>query len=208
MNWSGPRKIGIPSPPYKGTGKKLTEKGKKLKKKAQSKKLNLSPLERECIKRYTSWNSSDTNYFLRKGGKEKFAEHYKYHKRTIETLDKITIKNRLQENKILYRNIRFTQSEKRDFLKRIKVGAIITDKGFISTCKNKKLFYDIFVSASIGEVALEIKTKKGQMGIELKNLSAFPHEKEVLLPRNSKFKVTKIKQVKEKSVIELELLEK
>ncbi len=38
MSWSGPRKIGIPSPPYKGTGKKLTKKGKALKRKTQAKK--------------------------------------------------------------------------------------------------------------------------------------------------------------------------
>ncbi len=37
MSWSGPRKIGIPSPPYKGTGKKLTKVGKQIKSRVANK---------------------------------------------------------------------------------------------------------------------------------------------------------------------------
>ncbi len=46
MSWSGPRKIGKPSPPYKGTGKVLTKKGKEIKSKVQS-KINVSEHEKK-----------------------------------------------------------------------------------------------------------------------------------------------------------------
>jgi ADP-ribosyltransferase exoenzyme len=62
-------------------------------------------------------------------------------------------------------------------------GAVFTDKGFVSTSKDPGVWY--------GDVHMEIRVPAGKKALDLNHTtgSQHPSEKEVVLPRNSKFRV-------------------
>ena len=76
-------------------------------------------------------------------------------------------------------------------MSKIKKGGLFSDKGYISAT------YDKAAANWQGyghNVELEIKTKSGVM---IEDLSKYKREKEVLLQRNSQFKITSVETIKE-----------
>lgn len=96
--------------------------------------------------------------------------------------------NRLSKDSKLYRGVKDSS-----LIASMKVGSVITDKGFVSTS------YDPEVAAGFSrdETSEEetegglitINARKGQPAMGMENMSEGGGEQEVLLPRNSKFKV-------------------
>ena len=77
------------------------------------------------------------------------------------------------------------------------------DKGFVSTCR------DEFEDDGFGDIRLDIKTNKNTKGLALESISDFPEEQEILLQRNTKFKITDIKTSNKKNakiIIECEVI--
>lgn len=84
------------------------------------------------------------------------------------------------ENFTVYRGITSTQ------LQHLAMGSTITDKGFVSTSSDAN---EAKKFAGTAGALMEIRVKKGQPAISVKDTSIYPSEKEVLLPANTSFKV-------------------
>ena len=84
------------------------------------------------------------------------------------------------ENFTVYRGITSTQ------LQHLAMGSTITDKGFVSTSSDVN---EAKKFAGTAGALMEIRVKKGQPAMSVKNTSAFPSEMEVMLPANTSFKV-------------------
>ena len=67
----------------------------------------------------------------------------------------------------------------------IEAGQVLSDAGFLSTSSSR----DIAGMNSIGGALIEIEVGQGQNGLDMSEISRNKHEKEVILPRNSKMKV-------------------
>lgn len=75
------------------------------------------------------------------------------------------------------------------FLKKLNVGDVFTDKGFLSTTRDP--FYSPGIDGEFGLILLKInipKNKKG-VGLFVENFSMFPQEEEFLLALGSKLKL-------------------
>ena len=66
----------------------------------------------------------------------------------------------------------------------LKVGSTISDRAFVST--------STAINSSPSAAVMIIKVPKGSRGLALQHISNYPEERELLLPRGSTFKVTKI----------------
>ena len=84
------------------------------------------------------------------------------------------------ENFTVYRGITSSQ------LQHLAMGSTITDKGFVSTSSDVN---EAKKFAGTAGALMEIRVKKGQPAMSVKNMSAFPSEMEVMLPANTSFKV-------------------
>lgn len=62
----------------------------------------------------------------------------------------------------------------------------MTDKGFVSTSSDA---YEASKFAGANGALMEIRVKKGQPAMSVKDTSIYPSEKEVMLPANTSFKV-------------------
>ena len=79
--------------------------------------------------------------------------------------------------------------EEDSFLKKLNVGDVFTDKGFLSTTRDP--FYSPGIDGEFGLILLKInipKNKKG-VGLFVENFSMFPQEEEFLLAPGSKLKL-------------------
>lgn len=79
--------------------------------------------------------------------------------------------------------------EEDSFLRKLKIGDIFTDKGFLSTTRDP--FYSPGVDGEFGLILLKINipvNKKG-VGLFIENFSMFPQEEEFLLAPGSKLKL-------------------
>lgn len=84
------------------------------------------------------------------------------------------------ENFTVYRGITSSQ------LQHLVMGSTITDKGFVSTSSDVN---EAKKFAGTAGALMEIRVKKGQPAMSVKNTSAFPSEMEIMLPANTSFKV-------------------
>lgn len=84
------------------------------------------------------------------------------------------------ENFTVYRGITSSQ------LQHLAMGSTITDKGFVSASSDVN---EAKKFAGTAGALMEIRVKKGQPAMSVKNTSAFPSEMEVMLPANTSFKV-------------------
>ena len=84
------------------------------------------------------------------------------------------------ENFTVYRGITSSQ------LQHLAMGSTITDKGFVSTSSDVN---EAKKFAGTAGALMEIRVKKSQPAMSVKNTSAFPSEMEVMLPANTSFKV-------------------
>lgn len=150
---------------------------------------------KEALRNYANF-ASETNLYLREGsaGLKKLKPVFKGGlkqtttvagmKKVTKDLDKVLRKSTLDTNMTLYRGS--------PHLPKLKSGDIFVDRGFVSTSRDPLTAYQFgktpYTSNSPGMV---IAAKKGQSGYNLKG-----EEREVILPRNLKFRVTdKVKRV-------------
>lgn len=111
-------------------------------------------------------------------------------------LDFAINKTSLPENTMLYRGALFESKP--------EVGQIIPDRGFGSTSymldKPEQLFYN---NASKVNTVMTIKAKKGQSGIPVqKAMKGYDVEHEFILPRNTKYKITKVTETDDGYLVE------
>lgn len=83
-------------------------------------------------------------------------------------------------NLTVYRGITSTQ------LQHLPIGGTFTNKGFVSTSSDA---YEASKFAGANGALMEIRVKKGQPALSVKDVSTFPNEKEVLLPAATQFTV-------------------
>lgn len=85
-----------------------------------------------------------------------------------------------KDNLTVYRGITSTQ------LQHLPIGGTFTNKGFVSTSSDA---YEASKFAGANGALMEIRVKKGQPALSVKDVSTFPDEKEVLLPAATQFTV-------------------
>ncbi|MCK9596429.1 ADP-ribosyltransferase [Candidatus Pacearchaeota archaeon] len=216
MSWKGLREAREPSPPYRDpnpnkskalnslrSGKKivkLTKIGESLRRKVQrsaiidkSKEIvnNLDKKDYNILKNYID-NGHKINTELRFGGTNFSKE--------IISLDKSLSKIKTSTNIIVYKGM------SKEYFSRFKKDDLWLDKGYVSTSidKDKAEFFSKFFRTSTTEkrasYLIKIKLPKGTNFLYLGSVKGTPYSddgyaplKELLLPRNSKFKINTIK---------------
>jgi hypothetical protein len=155
----------------------------------------------KAIYDYSGNNYGPINSGLRKGWSDFDNDDVAYYKRQVAELDKAFKVSTLDADVTLYR-----ATTSRDFgirpLDELQslVGQKIQDKGFISTSNSDKYIQTGFNTGFMDseqksrQVVFVIKAPKGSKAIDLTALdvTANPQEQEILLNRNSNFKITKI----------------
>ena len=122
-------------------------------------------------------------------------------KRTVDKihdLDRAIDKSPLKENMELYRGISAHSAREMFGGDGLKVGALIQDKGFVSTSKDLSVadkWADRTDNAGMRGVRVIIEAKAGQRGLDATKFSVDSKEKEVILPRDSQFTVIGVKEV-------------
>lgn len=136
----------------------------------------LTPTEKAYLDSYSGDEFLKLNQKLREGDTSAPA---------VAKLDSAIEKSTVAPGTRLYRGI------SRDALKQlikgdtINAGQVLSDPGFLSTSTDR----NIAGMNAIGGVVMEIEVGEGQAGLNMGEISRNQHEKEVLLPRNSKMKV-------------------
>ena len=115
----------------------------------------------------------------------------------IDDMDSAMAKSFLAEDLTLYRGAKLPSIGKLSLEDAQKlVGQTIEDKAFVSTSKLESFATEGFEAVDSGfeQIGFIIKAPKGSKGIDINahKLAKWEDEQEVLLPRNSRFKVTKI----------------
>jgi len=159
---------------------------------------SLSGEERDSIARYTGKRGyTDIRRCMNAG--VGCNENIRKHIKNISTaLDRGPLKERE-----VYRGLNFSSSKKRDeFVAIVLRDKVLEDKGFVSTAALKSLA-DIFSGNKkpygsgafhkemTKAVLIKVKTKRG---VSISKLSKYKGESEVLIPQNSKWKLTKIRK--------------
>lgn len=135
-----------------------------------------SDLEISGVLSYSSLDGKKINQALRYGTGEWSG--------IITQLDSAIRKSSLPEDEVLYRIMGAGYYP-------IKPGEIFTDKAFVSaTLVREKLEAMAVLGPKTIPIEVRIMVKKGQKGLVTQpNMVIYPDEKEVILPRNSKFRV-------------------
>lgn len=132
-------------------------------------------MREECssVRNYTFLGYSVINSHLRKGGDG--AEL-----RKITDIDKFIEKApRVPEDMMVIRGIK-----SKELFDKLTPGVLFEDKAFVSTSADPRAE----IATDKGMI-LEIKVPKGSKGIYVEKISDHAYERELLLPRGSKFKV-------------------
>ncbi len=145
----------------------------------------LTAAQMKAIQDYSGAHAGAANMMLRQGP-EAFQQKYSWMgnrgpqqvQRTIDQLDKMATP--LAENTTLYRGMPIEPT--------VKVGDIISDKGFASTAKTSGTPKSI--ADHNGFPLVEINAPQGSKAIDFRNLGQ--ETGEVVLPRNSALRVTSI----------------
>jgi hypothetical protein len=155
---------------------------------AKAKKLSnahtkaLSNEQKTSVTTYTGSDYSKINRGLRSDNPSPEYEAVTAH------MDNAINQSELPENTVLYRGMYVDDK----LAKKIKPGKTITDKAYWSTSLSHPVA-DGFTNEANGAV-MRIKAPKGQRGLAVESISNFPQEKEILLPRNTKYKITSVFQ--------------
>jgi hypothetical protein len=143
---------------------------------SKSKPARLTPTEKAYLDSYSGDEFLKLNQKLRDGDASAPA---------VAKLDSAISKSTIAPGTKLYRGI------SKDALKQlikgdvIESGHILSDPGFLSTSTDR----NIASMNAIGGVVMEIEVGEGQAGLNMGEISRNQHEKEVVMPRNSKMKV-------------------
>ena len=137
----------------------------------------LSPSIKKAIKQYTGPAYAQINGTLRTGKKLS-----KTNQEVVNKLNEAFAQPeaKAKENFTVYRGITSTQ------LQHLTMGSTMTDKGFVSTSSSAN---EAKKFAGADGALMEIRVKKGQPAMSVKDTSVYPSEKEVMLPANTSFKV-------------------
>ena len=151
---------------------------------------HLPPAIVQSIKHYTNGSYGDLNRNLRQGKPMNEAQA------TLAAhLDEALAKSKTVEDIVVYRGL--GSGAEKFFGDSVTVGTVLIDNGYISTSKAK--------DKSFNGTKCRINVKKGSRAIDVSTMSLHSHEKEVLLPRGSMFKVTGVAPTGE---VELEYISK
>jgi hypothetical protein len=158
----------------------------------------LSKADRKMVKYYTRDDYMVINEYLRTGKVRKDLDEFDMEssdeiKDYVKTIDSLIDSNNLQENVMLYRgsdkkaigDAMFNDLENGNFDKYL--GAEIQDKAFVSTSIAKKRAFK-------GDIQFSIEAPKGTKAAYIRSLSVSRSEHEVLLPRDTKFKIKGIEK--------------
>ena len=143
-----------------------------------------SDAEKEAIKQYTGGDYLQINRELRgiRPNSGKYSS-------TVEALDKMLERSSAPEATTVYRGVGSLAVEQ--WAAKLKKGEIIDDPGFVSTSKSEGVAKR-FAQQATKNMLLKINVPKGANVSNISDLSDAPtNEQEVLLPRNSAFKVVK-----------------
>ena len=138
---------------------------------------SLSQPIKKAIKEYTGPAYAQINGTLR-AGKKLGKNSQEVVNRLNEAFAQPEAK--AKENFTVYRGITSTQ------LQHLAMGSTMTDKGFVSTSSSAN---EAKKFAGADGALMEIRVKKGQPAMSVKDTSIYPSEKEVMLPANTSFKV-------------------
>lgn len=138
---------------------------------------SLSQPIKTAIKEYTGPAYAEINGTLR-AGKKLGKNNQEVVNRLNEAFAQPEAK--ANENFTVYRGITSSQ------LQHLAMGSTITDKGFVSTSSDVN---EAKKFAGTAGALMEIRVKKGQPAMSVKDTSIYPSEKEVMLPANTSFKV-------------------
>lgn len=140
----------------------------------------LTPTEKTHISSYTGDEFHKTNSGLRKGSEPSAS---------VKSIDAAIAKSTLPAGTKLYRGMSRDAAKTMFPGGQINKGDVISDKAFLSTSRDKGLASFAY---GLGGVVFEIETTEDQPGLDVAGLTRNPQEKEVLLPRNTKLKVSSI----------------
>lgn len=107
--------------------------------------------------------------------------------REIHDLDSAIASHHMDHDAVVYRTLADPSGH---ILGGLQVGSTFTDHGYVSTTANRN-FMDTWATKP-GRVDMHITLKKGTAAAPMAKQSQFGNEKELLLGRGSKFRVTKI----------------
>lgn len=116
--------------------------------------------------------------------------------KTVEALDKAIAKSKATQDLVVVRGL---TSDAVQAMGALKVGAVLSDKGFISTTTNA----EIAQAFSGGGYGLKIRVPKGASILPVKHLSSHSHEDELVLPRGSSFKITEMDPMNRLIIVDL-----
>lgn len=190
--------VGAPKEPVKPVGafSKLNDQQTIAHSDAISKQhvAKLSPEEVKSVAGYTSTDYQWMNKDLR-AGKQPSARDAKY----MAKLDSALSKNALEQDTTLYRGRRQLPAD-------WKVGAVVTDKAYVSTSVSKQKADNGFAVGATPTL-IQIKAPKGTKGMFTSATSSFSSEAEYLLPRNTQFKITGVTKKKGMTYVDMEIVQ-
>lgn len=137
--------------------------------------------EKYSVEHYASDGFLDTNKYLR--GQKGYRARDDDIKKNVARLDSAIEKSTVPKCTV-YRG--FESSKIYDNLDNLK-GAVIDDKAFVSTSLKKDV--GNFYATGPKNMVIEISVPDGAKALDLKGLATNKAESEILLPRNSKFRV-------------------
>ena len=136
-----------------------------------------SSTQKSAISKYTNGAYDSMNTALRSG------QMPKSYQEQVKHLDTYLAGAKFPEDATIYRKV---DGEYAKFIKSVAAfpGAAFVDRGFISTSTHQGVWH--------GSMQMVITVKKGQSGAAVQQWSQHSGENEVILPRNTMFKVTKM----------------
>ena len=147
----------------------------------------LTDTEFKAVQNYTGAGYKEMNRIARGEIKEQDAHPAVVER--IKQLDKAVEKGKLAAPTTLYRGISRDSAAKL-FGSEIKTGDHFVDKGFVSTSKGQDFANQWKGSSGI---VLHIAAPKGATALDVHKMSSVgASEREIILPRNSKFEVTSV----------------
>lgn len=149
----------------------------------------LSGTERTALVSYKKEAYRPINRSLRFPGKFSDEKNAEIKKEYIDPLDSALGKATINQDIHVYRNFELEPFEKAK--PEQLIGRSFYDKGFYSTSLSKTAMDDM------GGIRATVKVPKGTKGAYIEHVASLSkNEYEVLLPRNTKFKITNVKDIK------------
>lgn len=145
----------------------------------------LTPYEQSAAKTYTGNDYSWMNNFYRKG--KDLSELTKGEKSILASMDSLFTKARTTAPLVLYRGMGL-----KHFDHQLKIGEVLTDKGFMSTSSSFKAAEN-FKKSHLKSAIFEIHAPAGSSALSLRDISKIPKEEEFLFNRGTRMKIVDVK---------------